>query len=319
MEIASFGETMIRLAPPVGFALEGVQNLEVSIGGTESNMCIAYARLGGQCGWTSRMPDNAMARHVAGAIAVHGVDVSNIIWAPGEKLGILFVESGLSPRQTEVIYDRTGTAISLLQPDELDYEYLLSAETLFLTGITPALSESCRQAWLRAAKLAQERKRMVALDVNYRGKLWTPQQCRETIEAVLPHVDVLICGRTDGRIVFDMPPDGEAAAKALMERYKVPLVVMTLGEEGSLAYDGKHVEQFPVYPTEIIDRIGAGDAFDAGFLYGWRQKDIAYGLRCGNAAAALKQTFRGDVTWYTRAQVLDLVDNPARDPRRVQR
>ena len=133
MEIASFGETMIRLAPPVGFSLEGAQTLEVSIGGTESNLCIAYARLGGKCGWTSRMPDNAASRLVVNAIAVHGVDVSNVIWAPGEKLGILFVESGVSPRQTEVIYDRADMAIARLRPDELDYDYLLSAETLFLT------------------------------------------------------------------------------------------------------------------------------------------------------------------------------------------
>ena len=146
---------------------------------------------------------------------------------------------------------------------------------------------------------------------------WDPEA--GTIDSVkLEGADAVIAPLKDLRAVFGMPDDPRTAAQRFAEAYRVPLVVLTLGENGSLAYDGEFHAQ-PVYPTETHDRIGSGDAFAAGFLYGWDERGVAYGLLCGNASAALKQTYRGDVTWAGLEELLELVENEFVDPRRVKR
>ncbi len=326
LDVATFGETMLRLSPPAGFALESAQRLEVSTGGAESNLAAALARLGWRVGWVSRLPDNPLGRRVAREVAAHGVDVSRVMWRPEGKVGLLFIESGAEPRPTRVLYDRAHSAIAELDPAELDYAYLCSARTLFLTGITPALGAGCRAAWLRAAQAAHAAGREVVVDVNYRSKLWGAQTARETIEAVLPHTRALICSLGDAQALFGMPQDPALAAETLRQAYRLPLVVLTLGAQGALACDaGPHasgapqIHRHPVFPAQVHDRIGSGDAFAAGFLYGWRERDVPYGLRCGCALAALKQTWRGDVAWSGKAELLELVGAQNLDPRRVQR
>jgi 2-dehydro-3-deoxygluconokinase len=210
--------------------------------------------------------------------------------------------------------------VARLAPGGLDYGFLASGRLLHLTGITPALSEGCRQAWLASAQRARAAGTRVSLDVNYRAKLWRPQAARETLELLLPQVDVLFSGLRDLRTLFGVPEQPEAAARA-MAAYGVPLVVVTLAAEGALAYerDGDRVQRHPAFPTDVQDRIGAGDAFAAGFLHGWLEADVAHGLRCGNALAALKQTYRGDVSWATRADLEELLHSGAGDSHQVRR
>lgn len=316
----TWGETMMRLSPPAGYALEGTSTLQVLMGGAESNMAVALARLGRPVSWTSRLPDNPVGRAIVNAIKQHGVDVSQVLWAePDDKAGVLFIETGQAPRTNTVVYDRKGSAVSQLKPGELDEAHLASGEYLFLTGITPALSEGCRESWLRSARVAGKAGCKVAVDVNYRGKLWSFAEARACLEEAFPLVDVLFCGMGDAQSIFGMPADPEAAARAFAETYKLPLVVLTLGADGALAYDGKAAHRAPCFPTDVLDRIGAGDAFAAGFLFGYSERDIDYGLRCGNASAALKQTYRGDYTWATHAEVVELAESQAFDPRRVVR
>ena len=119
--------------------------------------------------------------------------------------------------------------------------------------------------------------------------------------------------------IFGVPADPEVAARTFADAYGVSLVVLTLGADGALAWHDGEVARHPAFPTDVVDRIGAGDAFDAGFLYGWLERDIAWGLRCGNALAALKQTYRGDATWSTLADLQELVQSETVDPRRVAR
>lgn len=319
-DVVAWGETMIRLSPPLGVALEHTLSLELIVGGTESNMAIDIARLGRKAGWVSRLPDNPLGHRIAREIGGHGVDTSHILWAPAtEKTGLFFVETGAAPRSNLVIYDRSGSAVSRLQPEELDYTYLSSGRFLFLTGITPALSASCREAWLRSARHAKGAGSRVALDVNFRAKLWSPEQARETLEQAFPHVDVLFSGIRDLQNLFGMPTDPALAAESMAAAYRLPLVVVTLGADGALAHQDGQTLRHPVFPTQVVDRIGAGDAFAAGFLHGWMERDIAYGLRCGNALAALKQTYRGDSTWSTLGDLLDLVESKEVDPRKVSR
>ena len=318
LDVVTLGETMLRLAPPVGYSLENAGSYEVTVAGAESNMAIALARLGKRVGWVSRLPRNLMGRRVAAEIARHGVDVSRVIWAEGAKLGLAFTETAFAPRSSRVLYDRTRSAIALLDPDELDWAYLLSAETLFLGGITPALGEGCRRACARAVREAKAGGKRVVLDVNYRSQLWSPGEARAALEELLPHTDAVISPLGDVCTVFGMPSEPEAAARNFAEDYRVPLVVLTLGAEGSLAFDGTMARR-PVFPTESHDRIGSGDAFAAGFLYGWGAQGVEHGLLCGNACAALKQTYRGDITWAGIEELEELVRGGGQDPRRVKR
>ncbi|MCZ6553024.1 MAG: PfkB family carbohydrate kinase, partial [SAR324 cluster bacterium] len=153
---------------------------------------------------------------------------------------------------------------------------------------------------------------------NYRALLWTPEAAREAIEEILEHTGAVIAAHRDLRTLFGAPEDPEAAAREFAEAHGVPLVVLTLGDQGSLAFDGNLLRQ-PAFPSEPLDRIGAGDAFAAGFLHGWLAGDLARGLVLGNASAALKQTYRGDTTWATREDVLELVESGAADSRQVRR
>lgn len=320
LDVVTFGETMVRLSPPVGYSLENAPALDMFIGGAESNVAIAFARMGGRAGWVSRLPANGLGRRIVHEIAAHGVDTSRVIWVEGERerAGLIFIDTAPPPRGNTILYDRARAAIALLDPAELDWAYLGSARALFLTGITPALGSGCREAWGRAAREAKAQGRKVALDVNYRAKLWTPPEAREALETVLGHCDALICAGRDLRTLFGTPPDPEAAAREFRERYGVPLIVLTLGDRGALAYDGKFYTQ-PVYPAEPLDRIGSGDAFAAGFLKGWLGGDLELGLKLGNASAALKQTYRGDYTWADWGDVRELVDGGDTDPRHVRR
>ena len=323
LDVVTWGETMLRLSPPAGLSLEHAQHLEVWVGGTESNMATALARLGLRSGWVSRLPDNALGRRIHGEIARHGVDTSRVVWArgPGEeaRAGLAFMETGAEPRPSLVLYDRAGSAIARMRPEELDLDYLASARLLHLTGITPALGAACREAWLASAQRAKAAGSRVALDLNYRAKLWPTEEARECLESIFPHVDVVLGALRDVQRIFGMPEDAARAAESFAAAYRLPLVVLTLGAEGALAWDGKSLQRQPVFPTQVADRIGAGDAFAAGFHFGWLERDVAHGLRCGNALAALKQTYRGDVSWSTRQELLDLVEGGGADPRRVNR
>ena len=318
-DVVTWGETMVRLSPPAGFSLEGTAVLEVWAGGTESNLAIALARLGKRTGWVSRLPDNPLGRRLVREIGGHGVDCSRVIWSETGRVGLNFIETATPPRPNLVLYDRADSAIANLRPEELDYEYLASGKLLHLTGITPALSQGCREAWLASAQTAKAAGCLVALDINFRAKLWTPERARETLERIFPEVAIVLGALRDFQALFGMPSDPALAAETFAQAYRIPLVVMTLEEEGALAYDGKETYRHPVFPTEIQDRIGAGDAFAAGFLYGWRERDVAFGLRCGNALAGLKQTYRGDAAWCTKTELLDLVNSAGAAPRRVDR
>ncbi|MCZ6841640.1 MAG: sugar kinase [SAR324 cluster bacterium] len=319
LDAVTWGETMLRLSPPEGFSLEDARNLEVWIGGAESNMAIALARLGKRVGWVSRLPANPLGRKIHGEIARHGVDTSRVIWAEDARAGLNFIETGAAPRPNLVLYDRAGSAIANLRPEELDYEYLASASLLHLTGVTPALSSSCREAWLTSAQKAHAAGRKVVLDLNFRAKLWPPQQARETLRAVFPHVHLVLGALRDLRLLFGVEGEPEQAAADFAKAHALPLLVLTLEAEGALAWDGNAALRHAAFPAQVADRIGAGDAFAAGFLFGWQERDVAYGLRCGNALAALQQTLRGDVSWATRADLLELVESSEVDPRRVKR
>ena len=171
-DVTAIGSTMLRLSVPSGERLESAGTFQVHTAGTESNTLTALSRMGLKTGWVSRLGDSPLGRRVAREVHSFGVDTSRVIWAPGERNEVFFVEYGASPRGIQVIYDRGGAAVSRLTFDQLDLDYLLDTRVYHATGILAALSAACRDTALKAMQAARAAGVQVSFDVNYRSKLW---------------------------------------------------------------------------------------------------------------------------------------------------
>ncbi|MEX2031960.1 MAG: sugar kinase [Dehalococcoidia bacterium] len=311
LDLVAIGETMVRLMAEPGTTLERASSLRVEVAGAESNVAIGLARLGHRTAWMSRLPGTALGRLVANRIREHGVDVSRIRWADGdERVGLYFWEDETPPRAGRVLYDRTGSAFSVARPDDIDWDFARLARRMHLTGISAALGPSVRQLLERAVTVAEESHIDVVFDVNYRAALWTASEAAEVVARIVPHAAIVFCSSRDAAALFgmDVPPEDQAIG--LAERFDTPLVVVTCGTDGAVAWDGS-LHRAAAIPTVIVDPVGRGDAFVAGFIHGLDGGDVDHALRCGVALAALKQTYRGDVSWATRGDLEAVVRNEA--------
>lgn len=311
-DVVTLGETMLRLAPPNFERLEQARMFEVTAGGSESSTAVGIARLGLSVAWVSKLPQNPLGRFIANKIREHGVDISHVIWVKEGRVGVYFLEFGSSPRASQVIYDRKGSAISTLAPDEIDWKPILNGTRLFHTsGITPALSKSCAEATVKAISEAKSAGCLVSLDLNYRSKLWSPAEAKACFSELLKHVNILITTIEDTWQVFGLSGTPEEIAEKLKDMFPVDIVAITVRDPRTVRtatwtsvvladklYKGK------VYELEIVDRVGSGDSFTAGFLYGYLTGDVEKGMAYGDAMAALKHTFPGDISWVTEEDVI---------------
>ena len=301
--VVGIGEAMIRLAPPPGESLESTAALAVQVGGAEANVCVALARLGVATTWISRLPSNPLGRRIAEAVRAAGVDGAGIMWAAEGSAGVMFLEPAAAPRAGEVFYYRRHSAFAAIEPDGVVWSLLDGARVVHLTGITPALGERPRELVVRAIAEARARQLLISFDVNYRATLWTPSAARETLAPLLTGLDVVFVNDRDARGVFEARGDVEGVAGSLRERLRCRVLVLTCGESGAVAADAETVVRQPAFRAEVVDRVGRGDAFAAGFLYGYLARGTASGLRYGAALAALKQTYTGD---FSRATLRDV-------------
>jgi 2-dehydro-3-deoxygluconokinase len=305
-EVVTLGETMLRLSAPSLGRLEHADRLELHVGGAESNVAVALARLGRRTAWCSALPDNPLGRRVAGAVAAAGVDVSGVRYTADGRVGIYFVEFGAAPRATEVFYDRAGSSFSYAVG--FDAAVLAGARYAVLSGITLALSPHTRGVAMAFADAARASGAGVAVDVNYRARLWDPAAAREATGALMRDAEVVVCSARDATTVFDVE-DREVGAMAveLTERFApaARLVCLTCSERGSVAVEpGGVVTMQPWVPATVVDRFGAGDAFMAGVvdsLLGGAP--AAEALSFAARLAALKCTVAGDQSQFSRADV----------------
>ena len=314
-KLVTFGEAMIRFSTKDHERLEQAQVLDVHVGGSELNVAVAAAHLGLSSSFVTRLTRGPLGRRIEIEARKHGVDTSNILWTDDDRVGTYYLEPGASPRANAVVYDRRHTAISQIRPGDVDWGKVLSgAEVLHTSGITPALSVSAAEATLEAVRAAAGAGLMVSVDLNYRARLWSEADARTVMTEVVKASDVLITTEEDTQRVFGIEGSSfEEVARELAKRFDLKAVAITLRETPSvwrnqwsaIALDGStgEIHRGPTYDIEVVDRVGSGDSFAGGFLYGLLEGDIETAVRYGVAISAIKQTLPGDVVYTTKDEV----------------
>lgn len=302
-DLVTFGETMLRLSPSDHERLETTDTLEFRAAGAESNVAVAAERLGADATWISKLPDSPLGRRVTAGLRKHGVE-TNVVWSEEGRQGTYYLEHGGAPRGTNVIYDRSDAAITTAESEELPVKKIQEAEVFYTCGITPALSETLETTTRELLATAQDAGTTTAFDLNYRSKLWTPAEARETLETLFPDIDVLVVAARDAREVLAREGDAEEIATNLADEFDFETVVVTRGDEGALArHDGETYEQ-GAFETDTLDPIGTGDAFVGAFLSRrLAGEDVPAALAYGAATAALKRTIPGDIAVVTPDEV----------------
>ena len=306
-DLVTFGESMLRLSPPGNERLETVDELEVHAAGAESNVAVAAQRLGLDATWLSKVPDSPLGRRLTGTLANNGVDTA-VVWDEDGRLGTYYVEFGGKPRGTEVIYDRAGSSVTTATPSELDVGLVETADMFHTTGITPALSPTLEETTARLLSTASDAGTTTVFDLNYREKLWSPARARETIEELLPVVDLLVVADRDAEAVLGLDGSAEEMARELDADYDQDVTIVSRGAEGSLAVAHGEVYEQSVFETDDTDPVGSGDAFLGGFLARYHEgASVPEALEYGTATASLKRTIPGDMALVTPEEVADVI------------
>lgn len=328
-DVLTIGETMLRFTPIGGLRWEQAEQLQVHIGGSESNTAIGLSRLGHRVGWLSRLTDNAWGRKIANTIAYHGVDTRQVVWTTEDRIGTYYYEEACEPRGNQVMYDRAGSAFSNFSSKQLPVEVFEpnASRWLHFTGISLGLGETCRGLIHRAVHLAKTAGWKVSFDVNYRGKLWSAQQASQSCSQYFEMADVVFLPIRDARLLWGIGYDNEELERdpksvayrvatamydvmvGIMEKQqKKSALVMTLGSHGACAMRGGSFWFAPTTSVPSVGRLGGGDAFTAGFLSGLiRSDDLESALSWGNAAARLKYSIPGDIPFFSLSEVEKLV------------
>ena len=334
-KVVTFGEIMLRLATPDYLRFNQSNQLTATFGGGEANVAVSLANYGIEASFVSRLPQNDIARACVMDLRKYGVDTSSIVYG-GERLGIYFLETGAVARASKVVYDRAHSSIADIKPGMINWkEVLKDAGWFHWTGITPALSQGAADACLEAIRTANEMGVTVSCDLNYRKNLW---KYGKTASEVMPQLvegcDVLLGNEEDAEKVFGIKPEGfdasqtegevdtaefESVCRQLQARFpRAKKVIITL--RGSInanhntwsgvLYDGKELFTAPTYNiTHIVDRVGGGDSFMGGLIYGLISypEDSRKALHFAVAASCLKHTIYGDFNQVTVEEVENLM------------
>ncbi|QKW36926.1 sugar kinase [Actinomadura sp. NAK00032] len=292
VDLVTFGETMARLDNPVVGPMRHARSLDLGIGGAESNTAIGLARLGGTAAWFGRVGDDEFGRLITTALAGEGVRLGHTVVDESAPTALLFKERR-SGTLTRVQYYRTGSAGSRLSPADVPHELIRSARVLHVTGITAAISDTARRALDDAVETARDAGVPVSLDLNYRSALWTPAEAGECLHHLVERADLVFATEQEARLVVrgDDPAGLAAALAALGPRD----VLVKRGAAGVVAHCAGTLHVQPAHKVPVVDPVGAGDAFAAGYLAEFaRGLPVAARLATATAAGAYAVTVRGD-------------------------
>lgn len=338
-KVVTFGEIMLRLAPPGYLRFSQTNSFDVVYGGGESNVAVSLANYGVPVEFVTRLPDNDIGHCALMEMRKRGVGTSHINWG-GDRLGIYFLETGAVSRGSKVVYDRAHSAMAEITAGMIDWDQVFEGvEWFHWTGITPAISQGAADACLEAVKAASAKGITISTDLNYRKKLWNYGGDREKIMTELTeYCDVILGNEEDAEMHFGIKPEGldittqghdvkaEAflsVCKQMMQKFpKAKKVITTL--RGSISashntwagvmYDGQNMLESPQYQiTDIVDRVGGGDSFMGGLIYGLLEypDNDQNALNFAVAASCLKHTIKGDANLVTKEEVEKLMSGDA--------
>jgi 2-dehydro-3-deoxygluconokinase len=302
-DLVTLGEVLLRLAIPAPGRVETARQLDVQIGGAEANVAATVARLGLRTAWISALPANAWGDRVRRELTGHGVDCRYVRRTEGARLGLYFLEYGVPPRPIRVLYDRRDSAFARLGVADVDWEPVRRARLVHVSGVTAGLGEAGRALVRRAIEEATA----VSFDVNYRAALWTPADARRFIEPFLPRVRYLFMGEEEAATVFDLTGGPESILETLARWAPKATIALLRGANGSLVRDADRLYA----PTrrsavQVVDPIGAGDAYVAGFLWAMlRERAIGDAVDAADVVAALKCSTWGDIATIDARDVED--------------
>ncbi|WP_251967483.1 sugar kinase [Parabacteroides sp. AD58] len=334
-KIVTFGEIMLRLATPGYLRFSQTNELTATFGGGEANVAVSLANYGLDAEFVTRLPENDIAAACVKDLHKHGVKTDHIVYG-GDRLGIYFLETGAVARASKVIYDRAHSAISEIKPGMIDWEQVLTgADWFHWTGITPAISQGAADVCLEAIQTANRLGIPVSCDLNYRKNLWKyGKKASEVMPDLVAGCDIILGNEEDAEKVFGIKPEGfdvtatagevnaaefESVCTQLMQRFpRARKVIITLRGSinanhntwGGVLYDGKQLFQSPRYDiTHIVDRVGGGDSFMGGLIYGLLTypQDDQQALNFAVAASCLKHTIYGDYNEVTVKEVENLM------------
>lgn len=292
VDLVTFGETMARLDNPVVGPMRHARSLDLGIGGAESNTAIGLARLGGTAAWFGRVGDDEFGRLITTALAGEGVRLGHTVVDGSAPTALLFKERR-SGTLTRVQYYRTGSAGSRLSPADVPHDLIRSARVLHVTGITAAISDSARRAVDDAVETARDAGVPVSLDLNYRSALWTPAEAGECLHDLVKRADLVFATEQEARLV--VPGDDPAGLAAALAALGPRDVLVKRGAAGVVAHCAGTLHVQPAHKVPVVDPVGAGDAFAAGYLAEFaRGLPVAARLATATAAGAYAVTVRGD-------------------------
>ena len=326
---------MLRLATPDNLRFQQSNMLSATFGGGEANVAVSLANYGVEVDFITRLPQNDIAAACVGELRRYGVGTSQIIYG-GERLGIYFLETGAVARPSKVVYDRAHSSISTIEPGMIDWDKALEgADWFHFTGITPAISASAAEVCLEACRAANRLGVTVSCDINFRKNLWKyGKTASEVMPSLVECCDVILGNEEDAERVFGIKPEGfdaaatggqveqaafESVCRQMMQRFpRAKKIIITLRGSinanhntwGGVLFDGEKLYSSPRYDiTHIVDRVGGGDSFMGGLIYGLREYkgDDDRALRFAVAASALKHTIYGDFNLVSVAEVENLM------------
>lgn len=328
-KVVTLGEIMMRLTTPDFKRFVQSDSFDVTYGGGEANVATALCNYGLNGVFVSKVPDTAIGQSAINHLRRYGVDTQYMARG-GERLGIYFLEIGASMRASQVIYDRANASITDAEISDFDFDKIFEgADWFHTTGITPALSEKASKLTEAALKAARERGITTSIDLNYRKKLWSKEQARETMTRLCQYVDVCVGNEEDANDMLGFVSQGTDVTKGelnldgfkdvcrqMKEKFDFKYIASTLRESHSasdngwsaLVYDGEEFYHTKEYDVRIVDRVGSGDSFASGFIYGLvTGKTMQDAADFGVAASALKHTIPGDLNHATLSDVENLV------------
>ena len=331
MKVITFGEILLRLAAPGYTKLFQKECLESTFCGGEANVAVSLSIFGLDSAFVTKLPENDVGIAAVNSMRYFGVDTSDVVYGKG-RMGLYYLEKGASQRPSKVIYDREYSAIALAERADFEWDKIFDgADWFHWTGINPALSDELAIICEDACKAAKEKGLIVSCDLNYRGKLWTPEKAQKTMKPLMKYVDVCICNEEDAEKVLGIKApntdveSGELSkagyvhtAEMIYSYYGCKFVATTLRRSYSasrngwsaMLYDAEALESYfsSEYDIQIVDRVGGGDSFAAGLIYAMSQKmgcqDV---IDFATAASCLKHTIEGDYNRSTVAEVKALI------------